>query len=176
MKEVELKVLEINIDEEEKKLTKLGFQKIGESIILEKMFDTEKKDLKKKKQVLRLRTIHGKIELTLKEKKEKHPFLKMREEKNVIVNSFGKMQETLEDLGYECKAAREKKRKSYKLNKIKIDIDEYPGTKPYMEIEGAEEDVIDILKKLNHPLEKTTKKTATQILKIYKQNTKELFF
>ena len=176
MKETELKVLEINIEEEEKKLKNLGFEKIGEGIVLEKTFDTEDKTLKKKKQLLRLRSIHGEIELTFKEKKEKHPFLKLREEKEVKVNSYGQMQEILESLGYSCMAAREKKRISYKLKNLKIDIDEYPGAKPYMEIEGTEEEVIKMLKKLNHPLEKTTKKSANQILKLYKLNTKELFF
>jgi predicted adenylyl cyclase CyaB len=176
MKEIELKVLEIKPEDEEKKLIELGFKKIGECTILEKMFDTEKKDLKRKKQILRLRTIHGKIELTLKEKKEKHPFLKMREEQEITVNSFAKMEEILESLGYICMAAREKKRESYKLNNIKVEIDKYPGAEPYMEIEGTEKEVLEMLKKLNHPLERTTNKSATQILKIYKLNTKKLFF
>ena len=176
MREIELKVLEINKEDEETKLLKLGFKKIWEGIILEKMFDTENKDLKRKKQLLRLRTIHGKIELTLKGKKEKHPFLKMREEREVTVNSFAKMQEILEGLGYTCMASREKKRTSYKLKDVKVEIDEYPGAEPYLEIEGTEEEVIEMLKKLNHPLERTSKKSATQILKIYKLNTQELFF
>lgn len=176
MIEIELKVLEIKPEDEEKKLLEHGFTKIWEGIILEKFFDTKKRALKKQKKILRLRNAYEQVELTYKEKGEKHPFLKFREEREIIVNSFKSTEELLEGLGYTCVVAREKKRISYKLKNVNVDIDEYPGAKPYMEIEGSEKEVEDMLKKLNHTLKKTSKKSSTQILKSYNLNSNELFF
>lgn len=176
MKEIELKVLEIDPVLEEKKLFSAGFKKIAEGVVLEKMFDSKNKALKKNKQLLRLRSIFDRVELTLKEKVESHPFLKLREEKEIIVDSFASTEEILNSLGFFCMAAREKKRTSYKLNGIKVEIDEYPGAKPYLEIEGSEGEVMEMLKKLNHPLEKTSKLSSTKVLKLYGLNTTELFF
>ncbi len=176
MIEIELKVLEVKPEDEEKKLLKLGFTKVWEGKILEKFFDLEEKTLKKQKKALRLRSAYGHVELTYKEKGEKHPYLKFREEREVIVSSFKKTEEILESLGYKCMVAREKKRTSYKLKDVKVEIDEYPGVKPYMEIEGSEERVMDMIKQLNHDLDNTSNKSSTQILKSYKANTKKLFF
>jgi adenylate cyclase, class 2 len=176
MKEVEIKVLEINPVEEKRKLVKAGFKKLWEGVILEKTFDSANKDLKKNKQLLRLRNAYGKVELTFKEKNENHSFLKMREEKEVIVDSFDKTEDILISLSYKCMSAREKRRSTYIKENVKVEIDEYPGAKPYLEVEGTSDEILNVLKLLNHPLEKTSNKSSTQILKLYGLNTKNLFF
>lgn len=176
MKEIELKVLEIDPVAIEETLIGAGFKKLGSSKILEKMFDSKNKVLKKNKKLLRLRSIFDKVELTFKERVEKHPFLKLREEKQVVVDSFAVTEEILENLGFFCMAVREKKRTSFTREKVRVDVDEYPGAKPYLEIEGSEGDVLETLKILNYPLEKTSKLSSTKILKLYNLNTKELFF
>ncbi|MCC7574502.1 class IV adenylate cyclase [Candidatus Woesearchaeota archaeon] len=176
MKEVEIKVLEINPEEEKKKLVKLGFKKLWEGLILEKTFDSEDKYLKKNKQLLRLRKAYDKVELTFKDKSENHSFLKMREEKEVIVDSFDKAEDILFSLGYKCMSAREKKRSTYTKENVKVEIDEYPGAKPYLEVEGTSDEILNVLKLLNHPIEKTSNNSSTQILKLYGLNTKNLFF
>jgi adenylate cyclase, class 2 len=176
MKEIELKILDVNPKDEEEKLKKLGFKKVWEGIILEKSFDSKTGDLKKRKELLRLRRAYDKVELTFKGKKEKHPHLRVREEIEVHPDSFEKMEDILNALGFESVSTREKKRISYKYEEVKAEIDEYSGLKPYMELEGSEREVMEMLNKLNYTINDTTNKSSKDLLKEHGLNTKKLFF
>jgi len=67
----------------------------------------------------------------------------------ITVNDFETANNIVEELGYVSKKLVEKKRTSYKLNDIKIEIDEWPLIPPYIEIEGNNKnEIYDVAYKL----------------------------
>ncbi len=61
---------------------------------------------------------------------------------------------------------QKKTREEYILGNIKIEVDEYPGMNPYIELEGrTKKDIDDFLEKFDFPLKYTTKDTASEIIK-----------
>lgn len=101
-------------------------------------------------------------------------------ETEVEVESMQKAKELLEALGYSHKSYQEKKRKTYKLDKYEIDIDTWPQIPTYMEIEGEnEEDLEVILNKLGYTIQDTISCTADDVYKKYGKsmfNERELKF
>ena len=167
MKEIELKVLNINLEELTEKLLKLGAKKISEGLVKEKYFDFEDKSIFNNNAAFRLREINNRIELTYKLKNIRKNF-KISEETEVIVSDFSIMTEILEKLGLKCIKDREKKRVSFLLNGIKAEIDQYPKIPPYLELEGTEVGIQKVLDLLGYELTNTNTMTSTEVLKSYK--------
>ena len=86
------------------------------------------------------------------------------------------MESILKKIGLQIVKHREKKRTSFILGNARCEIDQYPQIPPYMEIEGSEKDILDIIGKLGYSLKDTTKMSASKVLKKYKIDDKFLRF
>lgn len=126
MKEIEVKIPDINKKEVEKILMKLGAKLIFEGEIKAHYFDFKNNDLRKRKEVLRLRTVGKKAFLAYKGKPIKNE-ANIREELETEVSSFETIKKTLEGVGFHEWLRLKKKRTSYKFGKAMIEIDEMKG-------------------------------------------------
>lgn len=146
MKEIEVKILEINRKKVEKTLTNLGAKKILDNDIQTIFFDFQDGKIIKAKDVLRLRKEDSKVELTYKKVRATQT-AKEAEEYSVDVSSLEEMQKILENLGLFETENMLKHRISYKLDNVRFDLDRYLGNysfiPEFMEIEAENAELID---------------------------------
>jgi len=146
MKEIEVKILEIDRKKVEETLINLGAKKILDSDIQTIFFDFLDDKIVKAKDVLRLRKEEDKIELTYK-KVHATQTAKEAEEYSVDVSSIDVMRKILENLGLRETENMLKHRISYKLDNVRFDIDRYMENysfvPEFMEIEAESTDLID---------------------------------
>ncbi|MCI5840071.1 MAG: class IV adenylate cyclase [Peptoniphilaceae bacterium] len=167
-KELEIKVLNIDVEEIEKKLIHLNALKIGEEFQTNYTFESENIN---EGSYLRIRKtkigINEKpIELTFKERVKN---LKIRQynEYTVHIDNVDNMISILKFLNVDLKYIGKKKRISYKLKNARIDIDiwdkeTYPL--PYLEIEVSnEDDINEIINILNINRDNITKKSISEL-------------
>jgi adenylate cyclase, class 2 len=140
MKEVEVKILEIDREKIEKTLIGLNAKKVLDDDILTLFFDFKDGNIWRGKDVLRLRQDRQKIELTYKRvcfEKE----TKVAEEYTVQVSDLDTATKILQNLGLSIIEKMEKHRTSYILGDVRFDIDRYSGDyafiPEFLEIEGA---------------------------------------
>ncbi len=166
MKEIEVKVIEIDQQEVEKKLSSLGAKKIGEYQVESIIFDDSENNLNKKLNLLRLRK-KGKIYLTFKEKAEKG-FVKIAEETEVEVSDFEKMKLILEKIGFISSKTQPKKRITYKLKNSLVEIDDYFVLPVFLEVESpTEEELKEILDLFEFEKEKIKDWNGFELFKYY---------
>lgn len=148
MRELEVKILNIDLEKMEAKLKKLGAKLISNEVQVNTIIDSEDDYIVKNlDSYLRIRESKSllnnksKFTLTLKENINREG---MREniETNIDISNKDEMLYLLEKLGYKLKDEGKKTRKSYSLNGVRLDLDRwdkktYPD--PYMEIEVKEE-------------------------------------
>lgn len=139
MREIEVKILEIDREKIERTLIALKAEKVFDGDIQTLFFDFEDSKIIKAKDVLRLRKEADKIELTYKKVRFTQT-AKTAEEYSVEVSSLEAMKKILENLGLSVRESMEKHRVSYKLENVRFDIDRYFGSYAYipefMEIEA----------------------------------------
>ena len=135
MKEIEVKILEIDVEEIERKLKKLGAEKVFEGEVVSIYFDFSDKRLEKEGKILRLRQKGDKVILTYKELISQDK-AKIMDEYELEVQDLELMEEIFGGIGlfpiYEFK----KHRTTYKLNQTHFEIDKYPGIPAFLEIEA----------------------------------------
>jgi len=144
MKEIEVKIIEINKKEVEAKLRKLGAKKAFSGKIEAIIMDYPDKRLKKNKQILRLRKMisESKVKCILTHKHQKKVNLKAKtvEETEFEIESFEKMQKVLSSLGLVKIWELNKLRTSWGINKCHVEIERYLGKHKFvpcfLEIEG----------------------------------------
>ena len=147
-REIEVKVLNIDVEEMEEKLLSLGAKKISEEEQTNYTFIPEEGEFADG--YLRIRESKfedGKkfIELTFKEFKNSDDF-RVNNEYTVNIDSVSVMTSILSKLGIKLEYKGDKKRKSYSYKNQRFDIDiwdkkTYPD--PYMEIEFTNQGKID---------------------------------
>jgi adenylate cyclase class 2 len=173
MKEIEVKILEINPKDIEKKIIALDGKKNASNIVHERFYDFPDGKLKSKFSILRIRTIGKKTEFTFKHStsklKEGSGFA-VREEIQTEVSDVNELERIVLALGLVVKKNREKKRTSFTLGKTKIEIDEYPGIPAYLEVEGDERSIPPVVRKLGFTMNDTTNISSTKVLKKYGKN------
>ena len=139
MKEIEVKILEIDRKKVETTLIGLHAEKVFDGDIQTLFFDFQDGKIIKAKDVLRLRKEEDKIELTYKKVRFTQT-AKNAEEYSVEVSSLEGMRKILENLGLSVRESMEKHRVSYKLDDARFDIDRYFGSydfiPEFMEIEA----------------------------------------
>ncbi len=166
MKEIEVKVIEINKKEVEKKLADFKAKKIGEWDIESILFDTPEKELEKKRNLLRLRK-KGKSYLTFKGKEEKG-LARIAEELEIEVSNFDTTKKLLENIGFVSKKFRPKHRVSYKIKNSLIEIDDYFDIPLFLEIESPnEEELKEIIEMFGFEKEKIKTWNGFDLLKHY---------
>lgn len=146
MNEIEVKIFDVDVEKVKAKLAELGAKKIGDGDVELAMFDFPDRRITKNDEVLRLRKIHGKIELVYKEKLESDKQFKALKENETHVEDFDITLNILKKLGLEMFRLFEKKRTSYQVEKdgkqIRVEIEICPGIKPFIEIEAQDEDTV----------------------------------
>lgn len=142
MEEIEAKFLEVDIESLEKNLFDIGAKRIGDTLSQITCFDYPNYSLKDKNAWIRLRTEFGKTTLAYKERinvssqDASSPDGGMKEIE-IEVSDFEKTKELLFAIGMIEKFSEERKRIRWERGSIEFDIDTWPLTPPYLEIEGT---------------------------------------
>lgn len=175
MKEREVKVLNIDKDEIEKKLKGMGAILLKDEDQTNIRFDTEDNYLKKTYNgYLRLRitknNLKGEIKNTLTFKRNiSRDNLRINEETETEVSNWEETVKILQILGYNNKRPGYKHRKSYLYDNIVFEIDtwdEETYPKPYLEIEMTdEEDLERAIELLQLDREQITSKPIDELRK-----------
>lgn len=160
--EYEVRVLEINKDEIEKKLKELKAVLVED--VFQKRYVYDFKPANPSKWI-RLRTNGSKTTLTIKNVESSN--IDGTKEVEIEVSDFDTTNEILEELGYIPRGIQENKRIKYDLNGVEVDIDTWPRIPTYLEIEGAsEEEVYNTLELLGIPKEKAI---SLDVQRIYEE-------
>lgn len=169
MKEIEVKILEIDEEEVKKRLLDLGAEKTFEGEIEVYRIDFDDDRLDKSGEFLRVRKVGDQTELCFKGKKEESRF-KVREEIEVNTSCLPTTIKIFEKLGFKNIFDGKKLRTSYKLEDVKFEIDKYPEIPVFLEIEApTEEDVKEYVQKLGYTMEQTTNMSGFELGRHYKK-------
>jgi len=168
MKEIEVKILDINVQEVRRKLLDLGAEKVFDGEVHFIVFDFPNETLRKEFKHLRVRKVGNQTELCLKEKGENSKF-KTQIETEVTTSNFEDTLSIFQKIGLKIFHDRRKHRESYKFKNIKFEIDNWEGVPPFLEIEATtEEDVQEYVEKLGFTMEQASDMNGFQVNKHYK--------
>lgn len=173
MKELETRIVDIDVDDIRNKLTSLGAEKVKSEDQVNEIYDFEDGRLLAAKGYARIRTtidrIKGKetVFMTTKKMLSQDTF-KVMEENEVIVDNKEMARKIFTSLGLKLQESISKYRESYKINDslVEIDINDKSFCPfPYLEIETTSiEKLEEIVKLLGYTLEDTTSQTIYDIL------------
>ena len=141
MEEFEIKFLEINVPELEKKLLEIGAKKVAEYDYHRILLDYPDLRLNQKNSWLRLRTDDTETTLTYKERigvksNDGSVADDGMKETEIIVDSYDKTYEIFKSIGFIVKVEERNKRIRYQKGDVVFDIDFWPGIPTYIEIES----------------------------------------
>lgn len=171
MKEIEVKILEVNPRLMKRKLKELGAKRVFSGNMLAIYYDTKRKTIAKNAQVLRLRSKKNKVELTFKTSEASKSNAKVCEETECHVDDFKAMDKILRSLGFKAARVVRKHRLSFKLDKLSFEIDTYPGVPPLLEIEASTiTDLRKAVKMLGFKMSETVSWNSFQVLEHYRKN------
>lgn len=141
MEEFEVKFLEIDVSELEKKLLVIGAKKVKELNYIRTLFDYADLRLNEDHSWFRLRTDGEETTLTFKQRigvKSNDGSIpdEGMKEIEVIVDSYDKTYEILKSVGLVPKIEERNKRIRYERGGVVYDIDFWPQLPPYVEIEA----------------------------------------
>jgi len=174
MKEVETKILEINVDEIRKKLEELGAKLIYDEVQVVRILDSEDGRISRDGSLLRVRKVGDKVELTFKGPKQKTGNVKAAEETETHVEDFDTVLKIFEQIGLTPLRSYEKHRISYKLGNITFEIDELPNVPnipPWLEIEcSSQEEIEKMVEKLGFKKEEMKSFDGLELMKHYNIN------
>ncbi len=127
------------------RLPQIGAKLKGQEVEVNTLYAGE--NLEMGRSVLRLRRIGKRGILTYKQRLHSNSDIKHQSEEETRVGNPDAMEAILEALGFEPTLVYEKRRETWTLGKTEIVIDQLPFGL-FMEIEGGEQDIRDIEKKL----------------------------
>lgn len=160
--EYEARILDIDKDILEKRLTELGAKKEADFDYRRRVYNFNPSTDHK---WIRLRTDGTKTTLTIKQVLDST--IDGTKEMEIEVSNFEETDKILNELGYVSHTYQESKRTRYFLDGVEIDIDSWPYIPTYVEIEGKSvEEVETIIEKLN--LDKT-KQTSIDVQGVFKE-------
>jgi len=147
MEEIEIKFLEVNPKELEKKLLALGAQKEGDYHYRRIVFDYPDFHLDKQSAWLRLRDEGDKTTLTFKQRlgtnvRDTLTGDEGMYEREIVVTDFDAARDILLKCGFIEKMYQENKRTRYRLHDVECDIDTWPLLPPYLELEALNWDAV----------------------------------
>ncbi|OFI05093.1 CYTH domain protein [Clostridium acetireducens DSM 10703] len=179
MKEIETKIININIDNIRNKLKNINAKKVKQENQINKIFDFPNKSLLNKKGYARIRIVEDIINnkhlfyMTIKQMLNQDKY-KVMNEYEVEIDNAKEGENIFKALGLELVQTIKKYRESYKYKNtlIEIDINEksfFPF--PYIEIESSDEkELEEVVILLGYTLKDTNPKTIHDILKEINQN------
>lgn len=167
-KEIEVRFLEIDIDDLTCKLKSLGAKDLGENLLKEVIFyDKQLKWLDEEKFV-RVRQTGSKVQIAYKHHQHNKNQLTDVTEIELVVESFDKAVKLFEEIGLINSRAQEKLRRTFKLDHFVFDFDSWPSVPTYLEIEGpSEKEIKKIAKKLGLDWSKVVFEDAAKVLNHY---------
>jgi adenylate cyclase class 2 len=170
MNEIEVKILEINVEKARMKLDSFA-DKISDRVLLTTVTFSNPYN----SAAVRARIIGNETLFTVKVPVPDREY-KIRREYETKVDDFKTLKNQLEALGFNPAMLQEKKRTTYAYRHSEIVIDEYPKIPPYLEIEGEKHEIEDIVVKLGHKMEDTTKESVYALFKRYGVDATHLCF
>ena len=157
--EYEGRVLNIDKASVQQRLTDLGAGLVAKKNYRRYVFNTIPAV---KNRWVRLRTDGQKTKLTVKEITK--ATVDGVQEWETVVDDFETTLTMLEKMGLKPKGYQENKRELYNLDGVKLSIDEWPGLKPLLEIEGhSKAEVYDMLDRLGLDSGQFTANSISQI-------------
>jgi len=167
LKEIEVKVLEINVEKTEKKLKEIGAEKVFSGELINSYFDFPDKRLEKEEKILRLRKKGDRVILTYKKMINREK-AKVMDEYEFEVQDFELLKKFFKEIGllpiYEFK----KHRTTYELNKIHFEIDKYPDIPAFLEIEAPDlKTISEMVSKLGFSPDEANSYSIKEVLEYY---------
>lgn len=143
--EIEAKFLNANHNEIRKQLKSLGATcRQPMRLMRRKNYDFPDLRLDKKRNAwVRVRDEGDKVTMSYKQLDSRE--LDGTHEVNLTVDNFDAACSFLEQIGLESKTFQETKRESWRLEEFEIELDEWPWVRPYIEIEGPDEESLRTL-------------------------------
>ena len=172
MREIEVKILEIDVVEIRKKLLDMGAEKIFDGEVHAIAFDFPDERLHKDGGFVRVRRVGDKVEFCYKGKKEDSEF-KTREEIEVNTSGFKDTIKILEKIGLAQYHEAIKNRESYKIGNVRFEIDSWENIPHFLEIEApTEEQVKEYVERLGFTMKQTNNWGYLAIEKYYQNEQK----
>ena len=138
-REIEVRFLDIDKNALIKKLRSEDAQDLGEDLLKEIIFYDKDLDWQRKvKKFVRLRKTKGKVFMTFKHQEQDNAI--GVKEIEFEVEDFNKAKDFLEAIGLVAFREQEKKRHTFTLDGVIIDIDTWPSVPTYVELEGPDEE------------------------------------
>jgi adenylate cyclase class 2 len=171
LNEIEVKILDIDKRETEKKLLSAGAKKISEKEVETLFFDFKDFSIKKNKSLIRLRKEKETCTLTFKKLIESKK-AKVANEYEVIVSDIDNAKHILESIGLFVHAKMRKIRTSYIIYDTKFEfdkyLDEYDHIPEFLEIEAKSiEDIYKYVKLLGYEHDKCKAWSTYELIKYY---------
>lgn len=167
MKEIEIKILEIDVDQVIGKLEGFGAKRVFDGELDVKFYDFPGNLLKDGDKSLRLRKRSDAAELTFKHKLSQQG-VKIAEEYQVNVDDFEEAQQILKSLGLIEFKNYIKNRISYSLDGASFEIDTLEGCPTFLEIEApTAEDVENWVTRLGFDMKDAKPWSGSEVLKYY---------
>jgi predicted adenylyl cyclase CyaB len=145
MYEVEIKILDIDRPETEKRLSALGAAKTFDDEIHAVYYDSPDYSIRNSRGTFRLRKEGPNAVLAFKRHVE-HNEAKVREEREVVVSDFDAMRWILDSAGFTVWLEMRKMRTTYEFEGLHFEFDRYLGAYGYipefLEIEGPDVDAV----------------------------------
>lgn len=139
-KEIEVRFLEVDKEDLVKKLLALGAKDFGEVMLEEVIFYDPECKWRDENKYIRLRKSGDKIKLTYKENKEQ--IIDSATEIEFGVTDMASAEAFVEKLGFPASRYQQKKRHTFELDGVTLDIDTWPRIPTYVELEGPSEQAI----------------------------------
>jgi adenylate cyclase class 2 len=173
MKEMETRIINIDVDFIRNKMKELNAQKVKCENQINKIFDFADKRLLSDKGYARIRIVDDLINnekqyyMTTKKMISQEKY-KIMEENETLIDNADEGEKIFKSLGLICIESIKKYRESYKYKNslVEIDINDKSFCPfPYIEIETSHEDeLLEIIEYLGYSLEDTTSKTIYELI------------
>lgn len=138
-REIEARFLEIDVEAFKKRLTEVSAEDLGEDFLQEVIFyDKDLEWQKYGRKFARLRQNKKGVFMTFKHVET--DTVEGAQEIELKVDNFDKAKDFLEEVGLVAFREQEKKRHSFKLGNVIVDIDTWPSIPTYLELEGPSEE------------------------------------
>ena len=135
--EIEVRFIEIDKEKLLQRLHEIGAKDLGEDLLHETIFYNEKEHWRDIGKFVRMRQTKKGIYVTYKERADLHTV--QVKELEFQSNKWQTTKLFLQALGIEAVREQEKKRHTFQLDDVIIDIDTWPTVPTYVELEGPSE-------------------------------------
>jgi len=166
MKEIEVKILDIDPEVIVARLNELGAEKVEQGMVLASIFDFPDNRIGQAGSLLRVRKIGDRTEMVLKKRIAKGEY-KMMEEIETNVADYGVAVRIFKGIGLD-ETRYEKYRATFRLGQVKFELDKYPAIPWFMEVEAPDEDEVQAaVAKLGFSMSQTTSMDSFEVFRKY---------